>query len=574
MTKHKTILAFYWLLGISIFLLPLVHAWLAYPLGIESFFTSYSALGGVIPYSDAGGYYGGAINLLENGFLNSWNMRRPLNASLFSVRLWLTNNNFYLALIVQAIWCSISCLLVTASINKSFGKKPSILTLLILFLFASIFIPTTMSETLGLTLGCLSFVILLEAINSNRWWLFTTAGLMLTIGLNTRAGAFLILPFLTIWLHFAFKNNIKTINFILGIIGGFFCNIILIKLYGLNNSGAMHANFADTVFGLVSGGKGWDYFYSLYPEKINNIQSEANYAKLVYSESFKVFKNNPFLLLKGLLRGYLGVIKGFTSFFQYWVIISNNIILKIIVRCFGFVVLFLGVYRLYYFNKFYNYNIHIKNKFNLIQISLISMFLSAGIIWTDGGIRVFAVTVPFFAAIFGILAEKPPKANYIQNNNIISWETKFAIVFSYILLILGLIGPILIKFFTNKSKLKIQFHCPLNTTKLIVKNIYGSPRVELPLYAKRLENNLIKNSLIENKYMLKLLKSSIVTRPMFLALVYDSNNITSKHILGSKEIFSYNNACVGLCAAPIPGIEDIMQIQSFKVLNNKASDEQ
>ena len=261
----------YWLIGISLFFLPLIHAWMVYPFGVESLHTNYAALGGIIPSSDANGYYVGANTLLERGVLDYWNIRRPLNAALLAVRLWLANNNFQIAIIIQTLLCSISCLLVTKSVSRTCGKLSSTIALVVLFLFAYLFIPTTLSETLGLTIGCLAFVILWEAMEVQRWWLFFIAGLMLTVGLNARAGAFFILPILILWLGHNFRKTSKSFQFnwlfssvfVLGIVSGFIYNLVLIKLYGFGSSGAIHANFSHTLFGLVSGGKTWSYIYSI-----------------------------------------------------------------------------------------------------------------------------------------------------------------------------------------------------------------------------------------------------------------------------------------------------------------------
>lgn len=47
------------------------NAWLGFPIIVS--FGSSVALGGTIPYSDAGGYYDDAYQLLMAGELNGWN---------------------------------------------------------------------------------------------------------------------------------------------------------------------------------------------------------------------------------------------------------------------------------------------------------------------------------------------------------------------------------------------------------------------------------------------------------------------------------------------------------------------
>lgn len=588
---------FYWIFGIILFLLPLFYAWACYPLGVLNN-TSYSALGGMLPWSDAAGYYSSANTFLEKGILDVWSVRRPLNAVLFSIRLWLADNNFQMALIVQALLCGISCLLVAKCIKRSFGMLAGIVTLFVLFLFAAVFIPTILTETLGLTIGCLSFVVLWEAINlknSNikNWVLFFTAGLLLTVGLNTRAGAFFILPILILWLGYNFRNDIiykknkllgfnwfVVFSFIFGITCGFIFNLMLIKLYSYSGDIEVpHANFAYTLFGLVSGGKNWTHIYNIKSD-FALYKTEAEQAKYLYMASWEVFKNNPLMLLKGFLVGCLGVIKKFSSFFSVLLVINNNIVAKIIVRCLGFIVLFFGLFRLYNISNFFKNNTYanqsndLKNKIGLINIALISMFLSAGVIWIDGGFRVFAVTVPFFASACGIiLGYRLTTANPKSNNKSISFEAKNAIVFSYALLILGLIGPKLIQSISVDTNLNVtqaisKFSCSANENKMIVKNIAGVPKVLLPLYLERFKKTLLKNQ-VESKDFLKMLQSNIITKQMFLGSLYDLNSTSTKYILGTQEVFLNNSAYIGLCVAPIANLEHIMQARSFEVLDEK-----
>ena len=49
----------------------------------------YSKIGGVLPWSDAQGYFAGAYRLLNTEQLDSFNSRRPINAAMFGFRLLL-----------------------------------------------------------------------------------------------------------------------------------------------------------------------------------------------------------------------------------------------------------------------------------------------------------------------------------------------------------------------------------------------------------------------------------------------------------------------------------------------------
>jgi hypothetical protein len=556
-------------IGISLFLLPLIHAWMLYPLAIEGIITRYAALGGILPWSDAAAYYTGANHFLETGTLDYWNTRRPLNGILFAIRLWFTGGNFQAALIVQALLCGTTSLLVAHSVARIFGGISGIITFFILFLFASLFIPTTLSETLGLTLGCLAFVFLWQGMQTKKNAIFFTAGLMLVVGLNTRAGAFLILPLLIVWLGYHFRNRthrqlfnwkMSTI-FTLGLLCGLLFNLALIKLYhDPIDQGAMHGNFPLILYALVSGGETWTHAYTVFPDLAS--QPESELAKFLYAQSFEHFKTNPKLLFIGLGKSLSALIEKLFSLFPSTPPHSH------ILRFFNYlletcILAFIGWRFIKLFHAY-------KNEISLIGIVLFGMFLSAAVIWTNGGPRVFAVTVPFLAVAIGIIVgtrssqhttkNRQPSKNHQE----FFWELPVAYVFSYTLLILAIIGPLLIKSI-QKTNVALSFSCAPNETIVITKNIAGAPYVNLTHNLEKFKNS-IQNNAIENKNaFLKILEPHILKNTPTLGFIYDSHSNTGKYIVAPLNIFLNQDTWTGLCAITMPETQKtILQVKSVE----------
>jgi hypothetical protein len=75
---------------------------------------------------------------------------------------------------------------------------------------------------------------------------------------------------------------------------------------------------------------------------------------------------------------------------------GDILIVKIMSYTFSIFVMTIGVVRFY---KIYHQN---KNQLRLIVILFAGVLLSAVIVWTDGGVRVMAVVIPIWAALFGI----------------------------------------------------------------------------------------------------------------------------------------------------------------------------
>ena len=187
-------------------MVPLWNAWAYFPLG-DYFPTAYSAIGGIIPHSDANGYYEGAYNFLEVGHLNGWNMRRPINALFYAFRLGITGLNFYAALIIQTILAGICCGLASLAVLRTHGKIAAIVVFFGLFFAVSPYLAITLSESLGFVWGALAFAILWQGAALNNLRLFSFGALIFSIALNTRAGPFFILPFLILWGGYHFRSS-------------------------------------------------------------------------------------------------------------------------------------------------------------------------------------------------------------------------------------------------------------------------------------------------------------------------------------------------------------------------------
>lgn len=543
---------------ISLFVLPLFNAWFLFPLEIQNLQTVYSALFGILPWSDAEGYYNGANYLLENGILDAWNTRRPLNAILLALRLFISNNHFKISLLLQALLCGISCWLASHIISKNFGKKTSIVTFIILFIFASIFIPTTLSETLGLTLGALSFVYLWAAIQNRRSKLLLPAGILLMIGLNTRSGALFILPLLMIWLGFNFNTpNNKKISFniyppamfFFGLLVGVLFNVVITKLYGNTQlGGATHGNFAPILYGLIAGGKGWIHAEKVYPQILAMPETEST--RFLFQKSFELFKNSPELLFIGLFKNLWALVKSAMNFFLR---LPNNIYLKIFIRISAIIIMITCFFRLKQISKFF------KREVSLMAITLLGMFLSAGCIWKDGGFRVFAVTVPFFATALGMMVTSKPFAKTSEFDAKI--EIKIATILTILLLCSALIGP----YFINHKiyRFDANYKCANNERVIITRNISGAPFINLLQNEEKLKN-ILKMSALENTIIfLKLFEPKYLSKTPLLGLVYDIKSSKSYYILTTNKIFHSPHTLTGLCARKISDGETVLQINSF-----------
>jgi hypothetical protein len=396
----------------------LFNAWYGFPLpaSLECY---RSSIGGVLPYSDAEAYLAGANRFINLGSLDSWNMRRPFTTLLLSFYLKITGLNFWYAIILQMIICATALGLYLRTIQQHLGFAATFISLLFIYYYEQCYVHTPLSETLGLTLGLLSFVLLWNGWLQKNQKIFYSGIATLAIGLCARAGpnlmffGVLFLPFLLPFSH----SRIKDILYcILAFIVPFIAMIRIFNVFGVSSDGMAFSNLSHTIYGLVKGGKGWIYAFS-DPDIQTPIttMSDAQQAIFLYKESWKTFLNHPLDL-------FIGIAKYFSAFVLWFV--NQPTFGKGLVKAGSTVIssslLFYLVYRIYK-NRFANYR-----AFLFLVVFFASIAASAMLVFKDGGMRPFAVAIPFIGALLGFSFYKPQEnetKTYTQNFIAISGVT-------------------------------------------------------------------------------------------------------------------------------------------------------
>jgi len=251
-------------------------------------------IGGLLPVYDAGAYYNGAEKILQSGQLDSWNQRRPLNALFLATKLLLTNLNYRLAVLVQAGIFGLSAFMAAYAILRTHGKAAAFVFFSGILSMTVLFLPEVLSETLGVTLGCLSFALVWFGIFEKKTIPFVLGLFFLSIALLVRAGPMLVLPFLLLYAGYLFRAegnyNWRIVVITAGsIISGFLINQCLIWVYG-DGKGMMLSNFAVTFYGLAAGGKGWTQYQTDFPLLQG---TEAQMSSFLYEQSFRLIAQNP-----------------------------------------------------------------------------------------------------------------------------------------------------------------------------------------------------------------------------------------------------------------------------------------
>lgn len=285
--------------GLGLCITPAIVSWLTAS-------WAYSKIGGVIPWSDASAYQIGGSRLLHQGRIEAFNMRRPWNAGFYAVRMSLTGENFWASMLLQGLLVGLAAIIFLAVVAKRLGLPACVTAAAVLFAFVGPVIDLTLSESLGITLGCLAAAALCEGASTHRSWLFSVGLLELTVALNVRAGAYLMLPALIIWLAVdTFHSRLPMWKPILmavgGVVAGFALVLPMNALYG-NGTGSVNGNFSYVIYGLAHGGTGWDSAFAEFNP--SDYKSEEAMTDAIYNAAIQEIRAHPGQLVQGVLRGF------------------------------------------------------------------------------------------------------------------------------------------------------------------------------------------------------------------------------------------------------------------------------
>jgi hypothetical protein len=261
----------------------------------------YSAIGGLIPHSDAAAYFEGAERLLQDGTLTNVSERRPLNAAFFAARLLIANENFYYAMILQAAIVALALFLASRQMHRLQGSSIAFVFLAINFAFANNCLPRTLSESLGISLGLIAFTLYCSSIARRSKTEYALGTAILTLALLARAGAMFALAASVVFALFFFADSWKArcsavALTLAGIAFGWLIIAALVRMYG--DSGLILSNFSYVIYGLSQGGKGWQQAAKDLPLTGN----EAQIAAMLYQRTFESILSNPLLMVVGLAK--------------------------------------------------------------------------------------------------------------------------------------------------------------------------------------------------------------------------------------------------------------------------------
>lgn len=468
-----------------LFGLPLVRLW-------ETGVSESVIVGGLFPWSDPIMYYWHSGNLLQGlTMVRTVNSARPIFVGILSFFLYITQENLQITLAILTALIAVSCYFLARELQKTYSPIVGVLVILILFIFITPLIGSLMTEIFGLSLGVLSFALLLRSARQMSFNLALLAIFIITIALNTRTGTFFVLPSLILWGGYVFRGS-KLLSYRFLILGftmvlmGFILNSALLKIIGHPETASSYGNFGFMFYGVITD-TDWTQITADYPEleKLKGINLSSRVNEIVWQR----IRENPLDSLKGIIKQwYYFFLDRYNSIF----FIERNY-LELWLRFFASIGFVYNLFRVF------------KNP----TLSLL-IFYVAGVVASipfvpiqDGGLRVYAATIVIFPVIsmVGLLLTshfilsliKPKNSEdklllFYQKNSVIL--SPLLPLFTVILISISFIAPVTIKYLSKPVNID-NFSCPIGSEKALFRYNFGS-------FINLVDDNAVTSSRLPN----------------------------------------------------------------------------
>ncbi|MCH8996885.1 MAG: glycosyltransferase family 39 protein [Proteobacteria bacterium] len=266
-----------------------------------------NALGGLLPWNDAMGYFTCAHNILDGGDLSGFCQRRPLYTLFLSTLTAISGRDLQIALLVQGALFGAAAFSLARVVHVRFGTPAALISFAVLLGMAGQYTTATMTENAGLLYGIFGIYFLWRGAGTAGAAAIAAGAFLLTLGLNARAGAFFVLPALVIWAAVAAHERRRVriavaMIAVAAILGGFLFNYAALATFG-GDVRLAQSNFADVLYGVTAGGKRWTQIYTDHPEIFEQGQGKAAEVRKIYAAALDNVVRRPRLFAEGYLRG-------------------------------------------------------------------------------------------------------------------------------------------------------------------------------------------------------------------------------------------------------------------------------
>jgi hypothetical protein len=259
-----------------------------------------SSIGALNPFFDAGAYLAAIHDQARDGIWSEVALHRPLAAAFRTTLAFFGNFSLPAMLILQACLVAAATCFAANAIALWRGTWAGLAFFALTYIYARCFVPTTLTEALGLFWALLSIPFFIEAFRSRAAKPALVAYAMTAIALMTRMGSMFTLPLLLVFLIWQFGHGlfakvrigVVAICILLGVWG---INSLLKNAYGTGTQ-PTSANFAYVICGLTMGTM-WNGCLTKTPSDGKPFSEESGVrASQLYSMALENFRAKPSVL--------------------------------------------------------------------------------------------------------------------------------------------------------------------------------------------------------------------------------------------------------------------------------------
>ncbi len=246
-----------------------------------------------------------------------WALRRPLAAAFRSVLLFASYYSFPLMLVLQACLLAFAMCLASYAVVLWRGIWAGIVFFALSYIYTRIFMPTSLTEPLGLFWALLSVPFFVASFRSGSVKPALVAFALTSMALMTRMGSMFTIPALLLWLPWQFGRTVWdkfkigacAVGILLAVVG---MNSFLSKAYGSGDA-ETGSNFSYTLCGLTIGTT-WDGCLTKLADRGEPLTGdEAAVARRLYAFAWENFKENPAIFFNRLAAGAKQFVTTFPS---------------------------------------------------------------------------------------------------------------------------------------------------------------------------------------------------------------------------------------------------------------------
>ncbi|MBR1142363.1 hypothetical protein [Bradyrhizobium sp. AUGA SZCCT0431] len=263
-----------------------------------------ASIGGLIPFSDAHGYFAAAQDQARDGYWNGMALRRPFAAAFRSILMGAAGFSYAQMLLIQVILCAAAVWVAARSILIWRGPLACLAFVALSLMFCRSFLATSLTEPLGLIWSFLSVACFVESFRRKSLQ-FALLGVAWTfMALMTRMGAMFLLPALLLWVMCCFgdrwRNKFRIGVILIAIVGtGLATNFALQKIYG-RGADISGSNFAYVICGL-SIGQDWSSCPVRYAVQLKQVgNAEKAQTDFLYAKAVENIVQDPATIVRRL----------------------------------------------------------------------------------------------------------------------------------------------------------------------------------------------------------------------------------------------------------------------------------